>query len=496
MKNLQKLLLERPIATIMFYLSLILFGVLSLKDLPIFLLPNIEFPKLTIITPFPNSSPTEVENLITKPLTEILGTVKGLDKIDSNSLEGFSYITLRFKNSENINFSILDVRERIDLIKDILPQDSEKPIITRFDPNKEPIYEIVFFSKGLNDPKNLRSFINENIKVYLDRIEGVSLVKLSGGWNKEVLIDVDPVKISSYYISILDVKDAIQKRNANYPAGQLPVGKKEVLVRAVGEYTSLEDISETIISVSEKGAPVTLKEFSTIKNTYKEQKGLARLNGEECVIAYVYKEPGKNTVQIAKNIEQELEDIKQKFNRIVKIETAYNESIFIEDSIQNLFSNLIIGALLSFISLLILLRNFYTPFILLLVIPTSLCITFLFFNLFDITVNMMSLGGLALGVGMLYDNSNVVLSGIERNLKNNQLKNAILSGVEEVNVSIFTASLTTILVFLPIVFLKSVIGLVFSEMAKANAVNLRKKLKKNVESYETIDMLKKDKKNI
>ena len=472
MNHFQKLLLERPIATIMFYLSLILFGLLSLRTLPIFLLPNIEYPKLTIITAYPNASPSEVENLITRPLTEILGTVKSLDRIDSKSVEGYSYITLRFKNSENINFSILEVRERIDLVKEVLPQDSEKPIITRFDPNKEPIYEIVFFSKSLSDPRNLRSFINENIKVYLDRIEGVSLVKLSGGWNKEVIIDIDPEKIASYYLSILDVKDSILKRNANYPAGQLPVGKKEVLVRAVGEYSSLQEIGETIISVSDKGAPIKLKEFSEIENTYKEQKGLARFNGEDCVIAYIYKEPGKNTVQISKNIETELIELSQKFDKSIKIETAYNESVFIEDSIQNLFSNLIIGSILSFISLLILIRNFYTPFILLIIVPTSISITFLFFNLFDITINMMSLGGLALGVGMLYDNSNVVLSGIERNLKNYTLKEAILIGVKEVNISIFTASLTTVLVFLPIVFLKSIIGLVFSEMAKSIVISL------------------------
>ncbi len=472
-KELQKLVITRPILTSMVYLAVILFGALSLRNIPINLLPNVEFPKITIITAFPNSSPTEIENLVTKPITETVGTINGIERIDSESIEGYSYVTIRFKNNKNINFAILEVRERIDLIREMLPQDSSKPIITRFDPTKAPIAELVFFSKNLTNPKNLRTYINENIKVYMDRIDGVALVKLTGGYKKEILIDIDPEKMNSYFLSILEIKSHIMQRNANYPAGQIPVGKKDVLVRAVGEYEQVEDIGKTIITVNPEGAPVYLGEFSSIEETFKDRTGIARYNGKECVVAYIYKEAGKNTVEISENIQKEMIALKEKFGDNIEIELAYDESKFIKQSIQNLFGNLIVGSILAFIALLLILRNFLSPFILLCVIPASLFPTFLFFSISDISLNMMSLGGLALGVGMLFDNSNVVLSGIERNLsKFEKLNDAVLAGAQEVTTSVFSATTTTVLVFLPIAFIKSIIGLVFSEMAKAIVISL------------------------
>lgn len=472
-KQLQKLVIDRPITTSMTYLAVILFGAISLKNIPINLLPNVEFPKITIITAFPNSSPTEIENLITKPITETVGTINGIERIDSESIEGYSYVTIRFKNNKNINFAILEVRERIDLIREMLPQDASKPIITRFDPTKAPIAEIVFFSKNLSNPQNLRTYLTENVKVYMDRIDGVALVKLTGGYKKEILVDIDPLKMNSYLLSILEIKSHILQKNANYPAGQIPVGKKDVLVRAVGEYESVEDIGKSIITVNQSGAPVYLGEFSDIRETFKDRTGIARYNGKECVVAYIYKEAGKNTVEISENIHKEIISLKEKFGDNIDVELAYDESKFIKQSIQNLFSNLIVGSILAFIALLLILRNFLSPFILLCVIPASLFPTFLFFNIFDISLNMMSLGGLALGVGMLFDNSNVVLSGIERNLpKFSNLKDAVLEGVQEVTTSVFSATTTTVLVFLPIAFIKSIIGLVFSEMARAIVISL------------------------
>ncbi|MDX1957398.1 MAG: efflux RND transporter permease subunit [Leptospiraceae bacterium] len=473
-KSLQRKILGRPITTIMFFLALGIFGILSLRNIKINLLPNLEFPKVTIITNFENSSPEEVENLITKPITESIGTINGIDRTDSESIESFSFITVQFKTDKNVNFALMELRERIDLIRDILPQNSGKPIITRYDPSMSPIVEIVFFPKEGSDSKNLRNFVTDNIKLFLDRIDGVANVQLSGGDKKEILIDIDPQRLYSYNYSIVDLERFIESNNKNFPAGQLPIGDKDLLIRAVGEFKNIDEISNTIISTGKEGDPVYFKDFSNIQETFKERTSNARYNGKDCIVAYIYKESSKNTVEITKQINTTVNELKERFEKDLNIQIVYQEANFIQDSVNNLFINLITGTFLAFIALLVILRNFKSPLILLLVIPSTLLPTFIFFNFFNISLNMMSLGGLALGIGMLFDNSNVVLAGIERNLQlnNNNPKEAILKGVEEVTVSIFSATMTTVIVFLPISFIKSIIGLVFAEMAIAIVISI------------------------
>ncbi|WP_411821940.1 efflux RND transporter permease subunit [Leptospira sp. 'Mane'] len=470
---IQRFILKRKVATSMFYGGFLIFGALSLRDIPISLLPNIEFPRLSIITTYSNASPAEMENLITKPISEIVGTIQGVVKVESESIEGYSFVHLSFKNGTDIHFSLVEVREKLDLIRDFLPQDASKPLISRFDPNKSSFMEVVFFVNGLSDDHSLRQFVEENLKVYLDRVDGVAAVQISGGHRKEVFIEIDPERMNSFRISPQDLRSLISINNKNYPAGQLPFGKKDLLVRAIGEYNSTIEVGNTIAFFNEGSGPVYISDFSNVKEQYLDRRGLARYNGKECIVAYIYKEPGKNSVQIAENVSNALSFIQTQFKKEVSLEVVYDESDFIKQSINNLFLSLIIGAVLAFLALLIILKNLQSPSLLLLAIPVTLFPSFLFFKFAGISFNMMSLGGLALGVGMLFDSSNVVLSAIERNLLlGKELTNAILDGGKEVATSILSATLTTIIVFLPITFLKSTLGIVFSEMALAIVVTL------------------------
>ncbi|MEM7179881.1 MAG: efflux RND transporter permease subunit [Spirochaetota bacterium] len=472
-RKLQHKILLRPVTTTMFFLAVALFGVLSFRELKINLLPDFSFPKVTIITAYPNSAAEEVENLITKPITESIGTISGLARIDSESIESYSFITVQFKNSKDTNFALMELRERIDLIRDLLPQDASKPILTRYDPSQAPIAEIVFFNDGLANPRNLRNYINDNIKIYLDRIDGVAAVQLTGGDKKEVLIDVDPQRMYSYKLSLDNIERFLDSNNKNFPAGQLPVGNKDLLIRLMGEFSSVDDIRNVVIGMNEQGAQIALREFSQISEGYRKRTGQARYNGKDCVIAYIFKESSKNTVEITENLKQELANIQKRFGKKVKVKLVYEEASFIKESINNLVRNLAFGTILAFFALLVILRNFKSPLILLLVVPLTLLPTFIFFRVFHISLNLMSLGGLALGIGMLFDNSNVVLSGIERNLARiSDTKQAVLAGSSEVVDSIFSATMTTVIVFLPITFIESIIGIVFAEMALAIVISL------------------------
>ena len=478
--GLQKLTIRRPVATAMFYLALVLMGIISLSNLEVNLLPDLEFPRLTVVTSYPNASPEETENLVTRPLSEAVGTVSGIQKITSESLEGLSFITLQFDWGTNIDFAAMEVREKTDLTAALLPEDASKSVVTRFDPSQAPFMELVVFSRRhKNDTnisaksvdKDLRQFLKKEVKVYLDRIDGVAMARFSGGYKKEILIDVDQARLLSHGLSLDQISGALDTSNMNYPAGHIKVGGTDVLVRTLGEFKNVHDITRTIIGENEAGTPIYLASLAKVTDGYKERTGLARYStkgkeGRECVTISLYKEAGKNTVQVADTLKAELAEIRKRFAKDLQIEIVYDESRFIRQSINNIGQSLLLGGVLSFLALVLILRNLRSPLILVSILPISLLCTFILMYFRDISLNMMSLGGLALGIGMLFDSGNVVLAAIERNLRAGLTPTlAALNGAREVSASITTAVLTTVIVFLPIVFLKGIVGVVFAEMA-------------------------------
>ncbi|TGK12906.1 efflux RND transporter permease subunit [Leptospira fletcheri] len=473
MESILKFCVRRPVTVSMVWTALVMFGLIALQRLKINLMPELEFPKVTIVTAYPNSSAEEVENLITKPVSDAVGTVGGVESVNSESFEGRSVVTIQFSNRTSLEYAVINVRERIDLVRDLLPQDASKPVVTRFDPSLSAFQEIVIFPQGRITDRDLRSFLNDNVRVYFERIEGLASVQFSGGFQREISVQIDSDKMNAYNISLFDVRRAINSSNVSAPAGSLPVGDKDYLVRAVGEYDSIESIAETIVGNNSQGIPIRLGSFSAIRSGYRERTGIARYNGKECIIAYLYKESGRNSVEISDNVQRELTSINNKFKNELKAEIVYDESKFIKESISGVTGALVSGMILAFFVLVFLLRNVKSPLILLTVIPASLFSTLLLFYIFGISLNMMSLGGMALGIGMLFDTSNVVFSAIERNLSRGmEVAKAAVNGTSEVTGSVVSATLTTVIVFLPIIFFKSMIGIVFGEMAIAITISL------------------------
>ena len=473
MRAIQGFTISRPISTAMFFLGIVLVGSIALSRLETNLLPRIEFPRLSVITLFPNASPQEVENLITRPVAETIGTVGGIRRITSSSTEGQSLVVLEFGWDSNVDFAAMKVRERVDLVRSVLPEDASKSLVSRFDPSQEPIVEIVFFTTGLARKRDLRRFVEKEIKVYLDRIDGVALVQLSGGDLREIELNVDPRRLQAYELSLTELGDSLRSSNLNSPAGQITLGSKDVLIRTLGEFSNVAEIGRTVIGRTPSGSPIELSDVTEIKDGYRERTGSARYNGLECVVVSIYREAGRNTVEVAGRVRTGLVDIHKRFGKDVEGRIVFDQSRFISQSISNIGQSLLIGASLAFVALFLILRNLRSPLVLVSVIPVSLLATALAMYLFGISLNMMSLGGLAVGIGMLFDSGNVVLSAIERHRRAGLLpKEAALHGASEVSGSITAAVLTTIIVFLPIIFLEGIAGVIFREMAMTIAFSL------------------------
>lgn len=459
-------LLNKPVAVFMSAGLVLIFGIISFNQIKFALLPNIEYPRLTILTKFENSSAVEVENLVTKYLTDTLNTVPRIEQIESDSYQGLSIVRIRFKYGTDLAISTLEVREKLDQIRDLLPREASRPLITRFNPGESPFMQIAFTFKNAEDERKLRPYLEENVLFYFERVEGIANVQISGGYKKEILVEIDPEKMNFYRTSIDEVKHKIISQNKNIPAGQLPYGNKELLIKTKSQFESLEDIRNLIIGSTQNFERFYLSDISVIQEVFKKKQSYVRHNGKDAVILSLYKESSRNSFALSKDVKQIIKDQNDIFGNLLNYEIIFNESDYIEASINSLMLSLVIGAFLAYISLLIILKNTISPTLLVVTIPLSIISSILVFKFLGISLNLMSMGGLAIGIGMLFDSSNVVLSGIERNLQlGKNLNDSVIEGVVEVFGSVSSATLTTIIVFLPLVFLESLVGILFSEMA-------------------------------
>jgi len=473
MKAIQKFAIEKPVSTAMFFGLLVILGIIALIRIEINLLPKMEFPKLTIVTHLPNASPEDIENLVTRQIGDAIGNTSGLTNVSSESLEEKSIIKLQFSWGTKADFAAMEIREKLDSIRKYLPQDASRPIVLKYDPSDREIIEAVVFPKKMSNPKNLKEFLQKEFKQFIERIDGVASVRLGGGFKKEVEVELDKFKMNSSNVSLMEIDEAIKRTNVNTPAGNIDSGTKSIQIRTIGEFNSIDEIGDTLVYSEKDKKPIKLSAIASIREKFEEHKGLARYNGKDCVIISIYKESGKNPNKISENVRLEFRKILEKYPDDFEIQIIYDESDYVKNSIQNISQELIIGTVLAFLAIYIFLGSLHNSLILLTVVPTSVFATILFLYLDKISLNVMSLGGISLGIGMLFDSGNVVLSSIEAHRKRGaSSKIAALLGANEVASSITSAVLTTIIVFLPIVFLKGIAGIIFGEMAVAVSVSL------------------------
>ena len=454
---------RRPVTIAMLVLGIILIGAVSLGKLAIDLYPELNFPIAAVTASYPGAGPEEIENQVTRPLEEIMGTVNNVESIMSVSSPGSSMVLMMFNWGTDINFATLQMREKVDLIKAGLPDDVGTPTVLKMDPTTMPIMQAGV--SGSRDLASLQQITEDLIKNRLERIEGVASVAITGGLVSEVEIKADPVKLNSYGLSINQVIQTLQGENMNLSSGEIEDGKEKLLVRTVGEIKQIEDFEQIIIS-SAGGAQVKLKDIAQVKFTHQEPTQYTRVNQKPSLSINILKQTGSNIVQVADKVNQEIANLQKELPAGMKIDIVVDQSQYIKDSISQMARNTVSGGVLAVLVLLVFLRNIRSTLIIGLAIPFSVISTFIMVYFAGITLNVMSLGGLALGVGMMVDSAIVILENIfrYRQLGHGYI-DAAIKGSSEVGSAVMASTLTTVAVFLPIVFVEGLASELFKQLA-------------------------------
>ena len=469
MRGLIEIATERRVTIVMLMVAIGLFGLVSLSRLSLNLLPDISYPTLTIRTELTGAAPAEVENLITKPIEEAVGVIRNVRLVRSVSRSGQSDVTLEFLWGTDMDIAGVDVREKLDIL--FLPLEASRPLLLRFDPSSEPIMRLglLFNEEAATDTdgqlKELRRLAEDRLKTDLEAVEGTAAVKVSGGLEDEVQIQVDQQKLSQLGLSIDDIASRIRSENVNLSGGRLEEGSQRFLVRTINEFETVDEFRDAIVAyVAER--PVYLRDVATVTRGYKERQAITRVRGRESVELAVYKEGDANTVQVANRIEQRLQRVRESLPNEMELIKVYDQSGFIGAAVNNVKNAAIFGGLIAIMVLYGFLRDARATTIIGIAIPVSVIGTFLLMYMNGVSLNIMSLGGIALAVGMLVDNSIVVLENIVRKREQGEsILEAARNGTSEVAAAVVAATLTTVAVFFPMVFISGIAGQLFKDQA-------------------------------
>lgn len=460
---------QRPVTTTMVTVALLLFGLVSTSRMAVDLLPKMAYPNLTVRTEYKGAAPEEVEELITRAVEERVGAVPGLLRSHSVSREGLSEVVLDFAWGTSIDRALADLRERLDRVR--LPRAATNPVVLRYDPSQDPIVRLALYREdGRNDEATriaLRHHADKILKRQLEKIDGVAAVQLLGGDQEEVAIEVDPERLSAYKLSTDEVASAIRSDQINRPGGSVRDGKQHYLVRTVHEARQLQAFDDIVVREQE-GSILPLHEIAEIEQKAIERKEVALLNGREAIELSIYREGDANTVAVAQKLRAAVEHWEGPPG--LKLTLLSDRARFIESAIQEVIQNTVLGGLLAVLVLLFFLRNALSTAIIALAIPLSLLISFVALHLFGVSLNLMSLGGLALGVGMLVDNAIVTLEAVARHREEHPeagRRQSAISGTASVASSVAASTLTTIAVFFPMSFVEGVAGQLVRDLSLA-----------------------------
>ncbi|MDD5064375.1 MAG: efflux RND transporter permease subunit [Phycisphaerae bacterium] len=461
--KLAQLSVDRPVTTAMIFIAMVVLGLVSLSMLGLDLMPEMEIPAVSVITAYEGAGPEEVETLITEPMEDTLSTISGVDEVISVSKEGISAVTLKFAWGEKIDESTNDVREKIDLIRDRLPEEADNPVIFKFDLAMAPI-AIIAITAGDSYP-NLQNIVDDEIVDPLKRVEGVASVTPRGGLERQIRVDIDRDKLAALNLSVAQVNAALAAQNISTPGGNIKTGYKDYLLRTPEEFSSPQEVAEVIIA-QRNGIPVKLKDVADVRDFFKERTYEVRMNSKRAMAVFVQKQSGENTVAVARAVREKLEEIKKNLPPDVEPKMVMDNSEFILASVGNLRNTVLWAVFFVFIVLLFFLRNLRASIIVALAIPTSLIFTFFLMYLAGYTINDTSLASLAIAVGLVVDNAIVVVDNISRHrAKGQRPKEGAILGANEVGVPVIASTLTTISIFAPIIFVGGITAIVFGQFA-------------------------------
>lgn len=514
--NLVEFSTRRRVTVAMVTLTFVLFGLIALGDLKVNLLPDLSYPTLTVRTEYTGAAPSEIETLISEPVEEAVGVVKGLRKLKSVSRTGQSDVVLEFAWGTDMDQASLEVRDKMEVLQ--LPLEAKAPVLLRFNPSTEPILRIALSprseatsdSEAMRQLTSLRRYADDDLKKKLEPVEGVAAVKVGGGLEDEIQVDIDQQKIAQLNLPIDTIIQRLQQENINISGGRLEEGSQRYLVRTVNQFANVPEIREMLVttqnggdnaaasaaaqmaaiaaqtgsaeamaaaasvqnansgagSVIAGGRPVRLKDVADVRQGFKEREAIIRLSGREAVELAIYKEGDANTVATADAIQKRLAEIKEQVPPDIELATIDDQSQFIRHAISDVKKDAVIGGMLAVLIIFLFLRDGWSTFVISLSLPVSIIATFFFMGQMGLSLNVMSLGGLALATGLVVDDSIVVLESIakarERGLG---ILDAAVEGTREVSMAVVASTLTTIAVFLPLVFVQGIAGQLFRDQA-------------------------------
>lgn len=467
--NIAEIATRRRVTVGMVTITFLLFGLIALRDLKVNLLPDLSYPTLTVRTEYTGAAPTEIENLITEPVEEAVGVVKNLRRLRSVSRTGQSDVILEFAWGTDMDRAGIEVRDKLELLR--LPLEAEKPVLLRFDPSTEPIMRLGLAGRAdvegfdIAELKDLRRYADETLKKRLEPVDGVAAVKVSGGLEDEVQVLLDPQKLAQLNLTPARVIERLKQENINISGGAIDEGNQRYLVRTVNQFASVEQMQELLVAV-DQGVPVRLRDVASVGQGFKEREAIIRMDGREAVELAIYKEGDANTVAAAAGVREQLERLRENLPANASLITVDDQSVFIQNSLDEVSSAALMGGLLAVLIIFFFLRDGWSTFVIAVSLPVSIIATFFFMEQVGLSLNVMSLGGLALATGMVVDDSIVVLESIakarERGL--GIIESAIV-GASEVRLAVIASTLTTVAVFFPLVFVEGVAGQLFGDQA-------------------------------
>ncbi|MGA1875655.1 MAG: efflux RND transporter permease subunit [bacterium] len=461
--NLPELGVRKPITTLMIFLSICLIGIVSFSRLPIDLFPEIEPPAVSVITVYPGAGPEDVETTVTKYIEKALSIVNNLEDITSTSKEGLSMVTCQFEWGTNLDEVTNDIRERLEFAKRELPDDCEEPMIFKFSTSLFPI--LMFAANARESYPYLKEIIEDRITDHLKRIPGVGATDIIGGLQRQINVELDRGRMEAHHISVNQITNALSEENVTLPVGSMEIGTQEYTIRVPGEFQKVDQIREVIVSHN-SGRMVYLKDVARVEDGFREQKRVVHLNQKPALLFFVQKQSGANTVAVAEKVTARVEELKAHLPEDVEIVTMMDNSEFIVRAIKNLGGAIFWGGLFVILITFLFLRQIKPSIFIALSIPFSLIIAFIFLYLVGYTINVMSLASLAIAIGMVVDNSIFILENIYSHLERGEKPSeASIFGASEIGLSVAASTLTTVVVFLPMIFTTGITGIMFKQLS-------------------------------
>jgi hydrophobic/amphiphilic exporter-1 (mainly G- bacteria), HAE1 family len=464
MKNLSSLAVRRPVTFLMGSLILIGFGIFGLLNLRLNLYPDVSFPTVTVYTTYEGVAPEDMETLITRPIEEAVGSVSGIERVRSLSSQGASVVRLNFSWGTNLFYAETEVRKRLDMIRRSLPQDADQPIVFSYDPNDEPVV-VLTLTSSTRSPRELRTIATQQLEQRIERVRGVASAATAGGFDRQINIRIRNADMRAYNLDISDIAGTLRQENIQVPAGQLEEGETTYSLRTVGDFRNIEQIRSTIVG-NHDGNPVYLRDVARVEDGIAQPIGNVRVQGNDGVVINVYRQSDSNVVTAASGVMAALDDLRVILPPGVQLDVLTNQADFIEMSISNLIRTGFQAVFLVMVMLLLFLRSGRSSLIVAISIPVSIIATFSIMHWADVSMNIISLSGLTLAVGLVVDNAVVVLENIFRFREDgNDGATSAVNGAQEVAGPVVMSTLTTLVVFLPVLFVPGIAGLLFRDLA-------------------------------